>query len=419
MKSIADLRAKAYEKSSLDLSDRRYYRPVELGDRPLSLMQLDREERAERSRALSFVEKVKDAASRLSGRMRDSKGGSGKDRLRNVIMSKLDAELDGFKKGQKAEQKKSRILEKIYGREIAAESMFSAEQLAEIDALAIRLRLNPEYEKTWAEQRSLIQDAGNDCHAHRKLQKANPSADFAEYKTNVIAGRALAKEILAKMELEKAKEDLKRFIESKRFQKFAIEDKQSGAIEFVSMHDVDLSKQGSLLDRAVDELFEGREHRRLRRTVTSLVNDRELRLKEDVAASREIAESAARYASEFKEVSLFGLRIETLHQPVFTSSEIVAIEMRITGTHNPKEAARLRTVLESAADKPVHSLAKMLRDFENPEIIPAKDREAASAKERHLEESRGLDAHEREQERAEHSPKTPHVGDRVFPDLLR
>src|SRR5439155_19494400 len=43
MKSIADLRAKAYEKSYLDLCDRRYYRLVEIGDRDVSLPQLDRE----------------------------------------------------------------------------------------------------------------------------------------------------------------------------------------------------------------------------------------------------------------------------------------------------------------------------------------------------------------------------------------
>lgn len=419
MKSILELREKAYEKNYLDLGDRRYYRLVETGDRRVSLAQLDREESAARNPVLSFVERLKEAASRLSGKTRDLTTETDTDRLRNAIVIRLNEQLDQIKRDRKIERKKSEILGKIARGEIAAKPIFSPEQVAEIDALSLRLKVKPEYEKNWVEQRSLIGSAGNDCSAYWKIHKANPSGDFAEYKTRIIAGRALAKEIMAKVELEKVKEDLNKFAESKRFQKFGIEDKRSGAIEFVSLHDVDLPKRGSLLDHAVDELFESREHRRLRSTVTSLVNDREMRLKEDVAASREIAKSAARYASEFKEVSLFGLRIETLHQPVFTSSEIVAIEMRITGTHNPKEAARLRTVLESAADKPVHSLAKMLRDFENPEITPAKDREAGSAKERHLGDSRGLDAHEREQERAEHSPKTQRVGDRAFPDILR
>lgn len=406
-RTVSNMRAQLHERNYMALSDRRYYRFVEIVDKRSSVARLDRQENAARNPVWSFVQKLKDAASRLSGKIRDSKIETENDRPRKDIMSKLHEQLEEIKREQKTEQNKAKILEKITFGEIAEDPIFSLEHLTEIDALSLRLKLNLEYENNWAAQRTLIGSAGNDCPAYRKMRKANPSADFAEHKTSVIAGRALAKEIMAKVELEKAKEALTIFTESKRFQKFAIEDKKTGAVEFVSLQDVDLPKRGSTLDRAVDELFESGEHRRLRRTVTSLMKDSEGRLSNDVAAAKEIVESASRNASEFKQVSLFGLKNHALYQPMFTSSEITAIEIRIMGTRNPREADRLRTILESVADKPLHSLAKMLRDFENPEVALVRDRETGLVAEPNLSDSRSAGARGRE-ERTDRRSKTPH-----------
>jgi hypothetical protein len=377
-KTISGLRIKGLEKDQNDLIDRKYYRPVDVGDRHVSLTQLDREEGDPRNPIRSLFENLKNMASRMSEKERDSMIKTDSDRLRNSIVRALDEQSAGIEKDLKAEQNKTKIIEKILMADpdkTDAEPLYSTEQLAEIDALSLRLKLGPMFKKNWDEQRTLIESATSDSPAARKLLRSNTEASLSDHKTLIIAGRALAREIVAKAEFKRAKEGLRTFTESKRFHKFAIADKDTGSVQFVSLHDVELPSRGSLLDRALDEIFERSRHRSLRRTVTSLVKEKEHGLKHEVAAAKTIMASAAQNASEFKLFSFFGLASETSYQPIFTSSEIRLLEIRAMNTRDPKEAARLRAVLESASDQPARSLKEILRDFENPEMIPVKEKE--------------------------------------------
>lgn len=381
-KLISDLRGKVHEKIYLDLSERRYYGQVEIGNKCLSLAQLDREENVPANPVVKFVQDLKKSISRLAETASTSKVQIENDRIRDQIVRKLDERLVSIERDKKGEQKKAKILEKILTIESgkpSAEPVYSAEELAEIDALSLKLKLRAVNENTRIEQRRLIESAGNDCPAYRKVLKSNPSADFEGYKRTIIAGRALAREIIVKVELGKAKENLKVFTESKRFQKFAIPDKDTGSLSFFSLHDVDLPRRRSILDRAVNEIFESREHRSLRRTVTSLVKARERRLTDDVDGARAILASASRDASEFTHFSLFGLSAEPMYRPMFTTSEIAAIEMRAASTTDAREVARLRKVLESTADQPPRSLKEILRDFESPPMSRAENREQDTA----------------------------------------
>ncbi|QQS32996.1 MAG: hypothetical protein IPM50_15340 [Acidobacteriota bacterium] len=378
-KTISDLTISRLEKERDDFSDQRYYRLVDIGKRSVSVAQLDREEKAPANQITAIVEKLKDMALRLSGKGQDSttiKNDSGP--LRNEIMSKLNEQLDRIENELKTERNKAKMLERIsipYAEKITPEPVYSFEQLAEIDTLSFRLKLAPIYDRNWDAQRTLIESATGDSPAARRLLKGNPKADLSDHKRDIIAGRALAREIVAKAVFDKAKEDLKTFETTGRFHKFAITDKNSGAVEFVSLHEVDLPKRGSMFDRALDEVFEGRDHRSLRRTVSALVNARQERLSNDAAAAKEILASASQNASEFKQVSLFGLRSESAFKPFFTSSEIRLLEMRAAGTSDRKEAARLRNNLESVSDQPTHSLKDILRGFANPEKAPASEKE--------------------------------------------
>lgn len=377
-KTISEMRKQLYEKNYADLNDSQYYRVVDVGDKRASLAQIDREKNTSKNTVFVLAEKLKDTALRLTGKRRDPVVETGNDRLRNDIVSNLNEQLSGIRKDQKTEEKKVKVLGKILTTssvKIPVEPVYSTEHLAEIDALSFRLKLNQYYDKSWNDQRTMIASAGSDSPACRKLMKANPSSDPEEHKLRAVAGRALAREIVAKVEFEKAKEDLKTFIESKRFQKFAIADKKSGSVAFLSLHDVDLPRRGSLLDRAMEELFEGREHRALRGTVTSLVKGREQRLREEVSAAKDIMISASRNATEFNESSLFGLRSKPIYSPVFTSSEIRLLEMRAVNTSDPKEAARLQKLLESTADRSARSLKEILRDFVNPQMTYPQARE--------------------------------------------
>jgi hypothetical protein len=86
-------------------------------------------------------------------------------------------------------------------------------------------------------------------------------------------------------------------------------------------------------------------------------------------------DSAADRASEFKQSFLFGLRNEPVAKPIFTSSEIIAVEKRAFSTKDPSEAVRLQKVLESAAEQPAGSLTDILRDFETPRAISTQNKE--------------------------------------------
>lgn len=377
-KLISDLRGKVHQMNYLDLSERRYYSLAEIRDKRISVAQLDREENVAANPIVKFVQHLKKSVSRLSETASTSPLEIENDQIRDEIMGKLDERLAGIERDRKSEQKKAKILEKILtveSGEPTGEPVYSAEQLAEIDSLSSRLKLRAIYENNRDKQRKFIESAESDCHAYRQALKSNPSTDFEEYKRTVIAGRALAREIVAKVEFERARENLKTFSESKRFQKFAIAGKDAGSLSFLSLQDVDLPRRSSILDRAVDEIFESREHRSLRRTITSLVIAREQRLKDDFDGAREILASASRDASEFTHFSLFGLRSEPMYRPIFATSEITAIETRAANTPDAKEATRLRKVLESTPDQPQHSLKDILRDFEGPLMAYTKDRE--------------------------------------------
>jgi hypothetical protein len=377
-KSIADLRQKVHERSYLDFRDGRYYRRVEIDAKYVSLSQLDREETVNRNADLSLLGQLRKAVSPVFGKKARDAVEIENDPIRDSVINNLDERLAAIKSDQKSEHKKAKVFEKILTAETEASfimPVYSPEELAEIDALSSRLKLRPVYEQNCDRQRALIEAAGNDCKAYQKLLKADPSADFNEHKRGIIGGRAIARQIVAKVEFDKANDDLKNFTGSRRFQKFPIPDDKTGKATFLSLHDVDLPRRVSILDRALDELFEGREHRRLRRTVTSLAMARERRLKDDLDAAKDILASTSSLASEFSGFSFLGLTSEPIHRPIFTFAEITAIETRASNTADKKEAARLEKIVESTANDPQRSLKEILADFENLSMTQANERE--------------------------------------------
>lgn len=367
-KNISELRSRLYDRTHREQSEKAYYLRFEIGERSASLADLDRERKERDGSVFSFLEKLKTAASQLSKNRKTLTQANRTDHIRNEIAEKLAEQLATIKKDGKVEQSKVKILASILNGHTESDlghASYSPEQTVEMEKLSVQLKLKNDYENNWKEQRLIIESAGRDSVAYRKLLKVDPRTDFAEHKDRIVAGRALARETVAKLEFDRAKEDLKIFQDTKRFQKFGIPDQRSGSIRYLSLHDVELSGRSSLLDRAINELFENREHRKLRRTVSGLVEDKERRLKGDVAAAKEIMVTASRSASEFKEFSHFGLRSQTAYQPIFTSSEIAMLERRTSNTHSAKEAERLRSIIDSAAGS-LRSLSDLLGDFQSP-----------------------------------------------------
>lgn len=377
-KNISELRSQLSEKMHKELSENGYYLRVEIDERSMSLADLDREQKHQSNSPHSFLEKVKAAATRLSKNRAVSAQPTPTASLRDQVAEKLTGQLASIKKEGKAEQNKAKILAGILDtaeQNASIDPSYSPEQIEEIEKLSVQLRLKSDYENSWKEQRSMIESARSDSITFRKLMTTDAAASFPEHRKGIIAGRALAREIVARIELDQAKDDLRSFHDGKRFQRVAMEDKRSNSTSYLSLHDVDLPQRNSLLDRAINELFESREHRKLRRTVSGLVEDKELRLKDDVTAAKEIMASASRHASEFKEFSYFGLRSESVYQPIFTHPEITILESRISKTRNPKEAERLRSLVEAAEDRSIRSVGELLRDFESPKTIHAEVKE--------------------------------------------
>lgn len=379
-KNISVLRSRLYDKMHREQSERGYFLRFNIGERTVSLADLDREKKDPKGPILSFLRKMKTTAARFTKKGMTSTRANETNNTRNEIVGKLAEQLAGIQKTGRIEQNKTKILEGILNAssgKLHDVPLYSTEQIAEIEELSLRLKLKGEYEKNWRDQRSIIEAAGSDSRAFTKLLKEDSTADLAEHRTRIIAGRALAREIVAKVEFDRARDDLKIFQESKRFQKFTVTNKKSEGTAWLSLHDVDLLKRGSLLDRALEELLEGREHKALRRTVSSLVADKEERLKDDVTGAKEILVFASRNASEFKETSFFGLKSRSVYQPIFTSAEIALLESRISKTGNPKEAESLRTLVDSSVDRSVRSLTDLLRDFETPKHVSSGAKEVA------------------------------------------
>ncbi len=384
-KTVSFLRSKLYDRTYREFSESRYDRLVEIYGKSVSLAKLDRENRSPKSVVAVITGKLSAFAKQITGSNADREQTAETERLRSEILRKLDERVSGTAKDRSVEDKKTGLLDKIIGeRDVKfagdLSGVVSAEQMSEVETMALRLRLASIYESNWGEQRSLIEQSGPECPAFRRLAKAERATDFAGYKNEIIAGRALALEIVAKIELDKAKEDLNIFKKAKRFQKFAVTDQQTGGIAFVSLKDVELPKTGSILDRVVDELLEGKDRRRIRKTVTAIAKEKERNLKAEAAAAKEVANSATRIASEFKQFTLLGLESEPTHSPLFSSAEIVMIELRAAKTSNPRDAARLNASIDDITDRPTRSLAGILRDFENSQQQSPEVRERSAQK---------------------------------------
>ena len=411
-KTIAELRAHAHEKEHAELRAKGYYRRTDVGgDRAVSMAELDRDEKERDASGGSFFAKLKDKFVRRSNETRIRAGERDSVDPRRLIISKLGEELANIQRGRKLELSKAKTLEKILtggSEDRPTEGHYSPLQLAEVEVLSLRLGQRAEYESSWQSQRLLIEAADMDCPAYRRLAKSGPTADFGAHKLEAIAGRALAREIVANVEVGKATEGLKIFRGSYRFLKHPVSDPESGAITYLCLHDVDLPQSASLLDRTMHELLEDRERRTLRRAVESQAKEREKTLKDDLARAKEIAKSATRDASEFKSYSILGLFAEPSHRPIFTSGEIAMLELRIANTRNASEASHLQAVVESASETPLRSLTDLLRDFEGSRPVVAEDKKT----EPKVHDDAGLRGRERVPETRSAHDRTP----RTFPE---
>ncbi|MGB4989015.1 MAG: relaxase MobL [Pyrinomonadaceae bacterium] len=376
-KTLTDLRSENAKRTLIEFDARRFYQFVDLDGQSISLARLDKNLAMKQGSGSKILEKVRGVIRRIT-RTEDPVTDIERTKLRESIEHKLEEAKLAFKTEQNIEAKQSVLLEKVLKSQEPiqiAKGMYFPQELEEIEKLSLLLNLREVYEQNWSDKRALIESAGADCPAARRLSKNGRESEFDNHKLETIGGRANAGEIVAKIHLEKAEEELEAFKKTKRFHKFSVINGRDQRVEYLSLKDVDLPSKHSLLDQAVDLIVEGTEHRRTRKIVLEMVKEKEQKLKSDYRDAKEIHAAASAAASEFKKPTFLSLRSEPVFAPIFTPSEISLIEFRIDHTQNSKEAAGLKSLLSSTDPKTVRSTTKLLRDFDEARSMGAEAKE--------------------------------------------
>lgn len=347
-KVLSEMRARLSTKHIADFNDNCYYRKMTVGKERVSLAIIDRKFDSKKNSGRSVLQSIRSAIETLTNRPESRHSKSKEVFLLHAVSRTLNEQSKGLQKRLRSDQKVVEILSEVLDRNSNAENIkprFSGEQIIEIDSLSRKLKMPKENASNWSLQKASILAA--ESKQIRANGKIGPSA-IGDV-TKVVAGRAMAREILCNIGLNKTKEDLAFYRKSKRFHKFAIEDKQNGSISYLSLNDVDLPRKASILDHGLNLLLESKDHRILRRMLEGRAKERERNLKADVAAAKELSLNAGREVSEYKQPSIWSGIADPNYEPVFTTNEITEIEKRIELTPSSKEAKRLSTTLGHSA----------------------------------------------------------------------
>ncbi len=374
---VSNLRVRLSEKRAQDFADNRRVFSFEIGGGKWSLSKID-----------SLIENKTVTDQKLRGKIGKvldkiglSKSEKTQQKLEEIkasVLEKIDEKSEELSKEISRERSISKTLNEFYRGDSSSENKenlkpeFTARELGEIESFAFELKDAAAYRENWQRQKELIESFA-----------AKDGKNFlAEDKQKIIAVRAIAHEVMCRIELNRAKGEFKNFQKHKQIQKFEITSKKTGEIKLASLNEVELHLHGSILNQTLDFFLESSDKRQTRRELQKIVKEKEAALKENYKAAGRLEKFAAGEAKEFKTKSFFGAE-KYLFEPVFTPKELVAIELRIKQTENKSEARNLQKILDSAAvQSGGKNLSKILSGFipdkENSEQNknPSKDRQA-------------------------------------------
>ncbi|HMM78766.1 MAG TPA: relaxase MobL [Pyrinomonadaceae bacterium] len=364
-KAVSEIRMQLHQRQLSDFKDNAYYRKVKVGNDRVSLAMIARQQDVKND-GRTVLQSIRSAIEYLT-----NKPSSGHSKLRAVVLfdsvnSSLSEQSLQMHKSMRQEQNIVEVLSEVLDRSSTLHTVrpvFSADQINEIDTLSRKLKFPKEYASNWKLQKTSIQGAEPSQHG----AKGKIGLDERGNLSHAIVGRVLAREILCNIGLNKTKEDLAFYRSSKRFHRFAIEDKSNGSMSYLNLSDVDMPRKSSILDQALSLLLESKDHRTLRRQIEGRAKDREKCLKADVAAAKELSLNAAKEALEFRQLSLLGSATDLTYPPIFTTSEINEIEKRIERTSGSKEAERLVSTLVRSTRIYSLSFDEVLRNIYDPE----------------------------------------------------
>lgn len=341
---VEEMKTQVVKRQISDLKDHSYYRRVSLGNDVISLADIDRDNEGRKS----LVQTLRTAIETFGALKKGSGSKSKRFTSRMSVEHSLHEQITAKQREFRGHVKSTKALRSIFDRDSKQAEIvpkFSTNELLELETLSRKLKSPDDYAKYWEHQKSLLIEPFAKQFGTNKMSLGDQHSHANESAIMLLRGRAIAREVLSNIDLNKAKEELVSFQKSKRFHKFAIEDKKDGSISYLSLNDVDLSPKASVLDIALNRLLEGKDHRTLRRTVQSRVADREQSLKNDLAAAKAMSVFDSGEATKFQQpvVILDGTQLEA--KPLFTPSEIFEIERRIAGSPIKKEVQKLTAIL--------------------------------------------------------------------------
>lgn len=354
------LKIKSQEKQLKDFQSQKQTIPVEINGKKKTLNEIDSLIKKNVENEQKFSRKVKRVLSKI-GLVEPMTTLKQLEETKALILEKLIEKNGVMEKNFADEKSLNKTLDEFYKNDTNSakekiQPKFSAAELAEIESLSFSLKLTDVYRENWEQQKQLIQNGEG------KGQNENISLKKSQEK--VIAGRAIAREILSEIEVAGAKEEFENFKKHRDFQKFEISNPTTGKTKFLSLAEIGLDRRGSILEQTLEYFLESRELRKMRHALEKQVQIKNSQLKENVKAANNILQVAREIAGDFKTKTFFG-ETRYHHPPIFTPKELITVELRIIQTTSQSEAKNLQKTLDLANISQAKNLPAILQTYAN------------------------------------------------------
>lgn len=356
LRIASQLKVQSQEKQLKDSVARKRFASVEIGGEKWSLGKADALIEKRWVEEQKWAGKIGKVLSKI-GLVEENQTRAKLEEIKTQVAEKLTEKSEQSATQLESEKNILKTLDEFYKNDTHAkketlEPKFTASELAEVESFAFELKNARVYDENWRHQKEFIENA--------VAVKNDESAK--ELRQKIIAGRAVAREIMCETETARAKEELSLFQKNKIFQKFEITNAKTGAARFVSLKEVEFDARGSILDQTLEFFTENREKRRTRYALEKLVKEKESELKENLKSARELSKVAGAETVDYKQKSFFGA-VKYSVAPVFTPKELVTLEIRIKQTENKSEAKNLQKILEIADYTNSKNLSAILAKF--------------------------------------------------------
>lgn len=335
--SAAMIATSLREQERAEMLRRGFYTRVETSRGNLSLADVERiaafNEKAPRKRVLGTARRI---APKIAGKPVDKRHAAFEP-LRDEIHAGLKARDAELSAAIALERKRIGFLAGILandtnqGKESVPETLTPAQAVA-AEQTGRKLLLPDALRRSWGAQKSWLESAYDE----EKLRA-------------VLAGRLVARRIIAGADLAKSRERAEAFWKGSHYEKFPVFPKdakpgEGGRIRFLSLNDIGVKPNASVLDQALELFAQGSERRHIRKQIESAIVSRRADLKDRVSRASAIASDAALEADAY-----IHNRIQSDARsrpgPVFTRSEATKLERRAAETGDRREAEFLRSVL--------------------------------------------------------------------------